>query len=103
MTIDGQSEAFRRIAERGFGRGELAVLDELVYPGLVQHERGVSDSNGLDAVKQRLQLLHAGFPDLSATVEDTFGSADRVCARVRWSGTRSGEFAGIPATGRTAT
>lgn len=96
-------ERFRRISEDGFGTGDLAVLDELVAPDIVQHEPGPGQGDGLESIKAKVRMLHAAFPDLTATVADIFGVDDRVCARVTWSGTHTGEFAGLRPTGRTAT
>ena len=44
--------------------------------------------------------FYAGFPDARHHVEDVFATNDRVALRVVIRGTHSGNFFGIPATGR---
>jgi predicted ester cyclase len=41
-----------------------------------------------------------GFPDLRITVEDAVGEGDLVAQRVHFAGTHTGEFQGLPPTGR---
>jgi predicted ester cyclase len=39
---------------------------------------------------------------VSATIEDSFAAGDRICARVTFRGTNTGEFQGMPPTGKQA-
>jgi predicted ester cyclase len=43
------------------------------------------------------------FPDLHLTVEDTVGEGDLVAQRIRFAGTHTGEFQGLPPTHRKVT
>jgi predicted ester cyclase len=47
------------------------------------------------------RLYIAAFPDLRFDPEDVLASGDKVVARVRVTGTHTGEFMGMPATGRS--
>ena len=51
--------------------------------------------------RQGIDVALAAFPDLRAEVKDCFGAGDRVAVRLVFHGTHTGEFLGIPATGRT--
>lgn len=44
--------------------------------------------------------FYAGFPDIRHVVEDTVAVDDRVVTRFTLHGTHTGDFMGIPATGR---
>ena len=46
-------------------------------------------------------MMRHAFPDLQAHLEDIFAAQDKVAVRLRFRGTHSGEFLGMPATGRT--
>lgn len=98
-----QSKAlYRRLMEEGANRGELAAFDEIMAPDLVEHEAlppGIPQTR--DGVKQLFGLLRSAFPDLHVTIEDEMADRDMVAARITFRGTHRGEFAGIPATGRT--
>jgi predicted ester cyclase len=47
--------------------------------------------------------LRTAFPDIRYTVEDTIECGDKSVGRLTASGTMSGDFAGMPATGKHAT
>ncbi len=53
-----------------------------------------------DAWTQFLAGFVEGFPDLHLTVEDTAGDGDLVAQRIHFEGTHTGEFQGLPATGK---
>lgn len=48
-----------------------------------------------------LRALFAAFPDIKSEVEDVIAEGDRVAIRSRMTGTHTGEFMGVPATGKT--
>jgi steroid delta-isomerase-like uncharacterized protein len=49
------------------------------------------------------RMFYEAFPDLYHTVEDTVADEDRVAVQFTLRGTHTGDFAGIPATGRPIT
>ena len=55
---------------------------------------------GRDNVKAYLQSFLTALPDIKLTVEDIFGEGDRVFSRARLEGTNTGEFNGMPPTGK---
>jgi predicted ester cyclase len=97
--------AFTRLFEDVFTRGDLAVADELVAPEIIDHQFAPDGHPGRtmtrDQFKQFVRALRASIPDLRYTVEDAAQAGDRVWLRVRARGTDSGtgQF-GHPPTGR---
>ena len=65
-----------------------------------RYEVNGEESDGEAAVRDLLQELMAGFPDFKAEVGNTYHADDAVIGEARVTGTHSGEFAGVPATGR---
>jgi steroid delta-isomerase-like uncharacterized protein len=55
---------------------------------------------GPDTWRQGAEVMKRGFPDIEAHVEDIFAAQDRVAVRLTFRGTHSGQFLGVPATGR---
>ena len=47
-------------------------------------------------------MMLAAFPDMRMAVEDVIASGDKAVARVTVTGTNTGEFMGMPATGKSA-
>jgi steroid delta-isomerase-like uncharacterized protein len=77
----------------GFGE-HLAddFVEHEVMPGLAPTKAGVQDFF-------RMQL--AAFPDLHFAAEDVLASGEKAVARVRYTGTNTGAFMGMPATGKS--
>jgi steroid delta-isomerase-like uncharacterized protein len=57
--------------------------------------------HGHEVWRQGFELMKRAFRDLQAHVEDIFAAEDKVAVRLRFRGTHSGEFLGVPATGRS--
>jgi steroid delta-isomerase-like uncharacterized protein len=76
---------------------DLGVLDEVVHPDVTFH--GMEIDN-LEQLKVKGREIQAAFPDVVLTVDHLVAEADRVAALVTARGTHTGEFEGIPATGR---
>lgn len=53
-----------------------------------------------EGYKQVGYAFLAGFPDINVTILDQIEEDGKVVSRVRWAGTHTGEFNGIPPTGR---
>jgi steroid delta-isomerase-like uncharacterized protein len=84
--------------------GLEAVLEthERIYdPELVAHFPGMPPID-TEGHKQYSAVMYEAFPDLNRPVDDLIASQDIVVARWRAEGTHSGEFQGLPPTGRFA-
>src|SRR5207245_10070787 len=89
---------YRRLVEEGVSQGDLAVCDELVAPGRIEHQRGAA-GEGPEGAKNTIKYLRAAFPDFHITIDDLVAVGDKVWARQRGGGTNLGSFAGHPPTG----
>jgi steroid delta-isomerase-like uncharacterized protein len=58
---------------------------------------------GSEAWTRFLSGFVEAFPDLQLTVEDAVGEGDLVAQRIRFEGTHTGEFQGLPPTHRKVT
>ena len=88
----------RRIIE-AFSTGDLAVIDELVAPDCIEHQRG--NNPGSDGAKQVIRFLHHGMSDFSLTIEDLVADGDMVWTRNRARGENTGSIMGNPPSGRS--
>jgi predicted ester cyclase len=89
----------RRMFEEVINLGKLELVDELFDPEFVSETpQGAFDREGF---KQYVEGWRAGFPDVYCEVGDFVEEGDRVAWSVRAKGTHTGEFMGIPATGRS--
>lgn len=74
------------VLDRIFTHNDPTVLDE--HPGLTETVKMMS-------------RRAAAFPDLTMRVETVIADGDRVSYFVRCKGTHLGDFAGVPATGKS--
>jgi len=89
------------LIETGFNRGDLSIVDRIVDPSFVEHQRLPPGApTNQDAVRAIIGALREGFPDFHLAIEQIDEVDDRVWLRMRGTGTHKGEFLGLAATGR---
>lgn len=81
----------RRFVEEVWNRGDLAVADEVLAPGFVNHDGDPSRTTDREGFKRFVVGLRAAVPDIAFTVEDMVGEGEKVATRVRVRGTRDGK------------
>ena len=81
-------------------QGNLADLDEVVAANVIDHNPEPGQAPGLEGVRQALTMWRVAFPDLEMVAEDMIAEGDKVVARLVMRGTNSGEFMGMPSTGK---
>ena len=107
MSPDDNKTIVRRIFNEFWVRGNVQVLDELLADDCVNYEQSNPELRGKEACKEwanGVRLANGqGFPDLDLKAEDFVAEGDKVAKRWVFRGTQSGEYAGIPPTGKTVT
>ena len=103
MSTEENKNVVRRLYEtinEAVSTGKLELLDAIIAPNVEDHNPAPGQGSGIDGVRQAFGMSHDAFPDMHITVEDMIAEGDLVVARVTARGTNTGEFAGIPATGK---
>jgi steroid delta-isomerase-like uncharacterized protein len=81
--------------------GNAGECMALAAPDLIMNLAELPEpQRGLQVWRQGFETMKQAFPDLQAHIEDIVATGDKVAVRLRFRGTHSGEFLGIPATGR---
>jgi len=88
MSLEKNKAIIRRYTE-ACNKKDLALLDELVAP---DYFHSAFQLRGREAYKQFETMLWKAFPDLHETNEDFIAEGDRVCYRIRLTGTHKGEL-----------
>ena len=104
MSIEQNKQIALRYAKDGWGTmpNWERVWDELVSPDVVHHfNSSPQPIIGLEANKEFNASLFQGFPDIKQTIEDVVAEGDKVMYRTTMEGTHTGEFLGIPPTGKS--
>jgi steroid delta-isomerase-like uncharacterized protein len=87
---------------QAFNAGDADECLALAAPDLIINLAELPEPrHGREAWRQGFEMMRRAFPDLQAHIEDIFGAQDKVAVRLRFRGTHSGDFLGLPATGRT--
>jgi steroid delta-isomerase-like uncharacterized protein len=87
-----------RFVEEVQNRHNLAALDELFSPDLIDHS-GLANP-GLEGTRAFFTMMFLAFPDMRFTIQQQMAEGDRVMTHKRFHGTHLGPFMGIPATGK---
>src|SRR5437868_1352263 len=104
MTTEQNKALIRRWVEEGWNKGNLAVVDEIYAPNVVQHDpNSPLPVNSSEALRQYVSGYRAAFPDLTFTIDDLIGEGDKVLWRFTSQGTHSGPLGPLPATGKHGT
>jgi steroid delta-isomerase-like uncharacterized protein len=91
-----------RTGFQAFNGGDADQCLALAAPDLIINLAELPEPQyGHDVWRQGFELMKRAFPDLQAHIEDIFAAQDKVAVRLRFRGTHSGEFLGLPATGRS--
>jgi steroid delta-isomerase-like uncharacterized protein len=92
-ALSGMYERINAHDVDGFG--------EYLADDFVEHEETPGLSPTKDGLKQFFTMYIAAFPDLRMEPEDVLPSGDKIVARVKFTGTNTGDFMGMPATGKS--
>lgn len=93
-------ELTRRTWEEMLTRPDLAALADVVDPNVVNHDTRPGVPGGRDGVLQTIQWLHSAFTDQRYEVHHLIGEDDMVVIHATLHARHSGEFMGVPPTGR---
>lgn len=92
--------AARRVLEEIFPRNDETALREAVTDDFVNHEAPPDVPPGPDSVIFFMHLLDRAFSDQRWDIEKVISEGDTVAIYCRHSGRHTGDFFGLPATGR---
>jgi steroid delta-isomerase-like uncharacterized protein len=104
MTEENK-KAIRRIVEEVFENGAMNVIDELIAEDFLdhslQHSRFFAVTADREGFRQLVREVRAGLSDLEVSVDLIVAEGDLVAARVNARAVHSGQFWGVPATGKS--
>jgi steroid delta-isomerase-like uncharacterized protein len=98
--IEDNKTIARRYYEEVLTGGNVGALDRLAAEDYIEHDPFPGQGNGRADLKARVGYLLSAFSPLRFTIEDVIAEGDKVVVRWMNAGTHSGNFMGIPATGK---
>ena len=86
-----------------FNEGKIELADELISPDFVFNIPGGGEVKGPEGFKQMVLMTRNALPDLHYDLDGMVAEGDWVVARYTLNATHTGDFLGIPATGKKFT
>ena len=99
MSIEKNKKVVRRYQEI-YNSNNLDALTEVVSEELRTPKIMPGIPSGIEGAKVAHQIMLMGFPDYQTMIDDLIAEGDKVVARITMSGTHTGVFMGISATGK---
>lgn len=103
-TLEQNKEIVQQILDEFWRAGKTSVLDQLLAADVTNHELSKEPVSGRDAYKAWAngfrQVTATGFPDLEIALDALVAEGDLVAKRWTFHGTHTGEYMGLPASGR---
>ncbi|MCA1833264.1 MAG: ester cyclase [Actinomycetota bacterium] len=100
MSTAQNKELARRLYEEVLNKGDLDAIDDMFVEEYDEHDPLPGQGTGRQGARDRFTALKTGM-DPHFTLEDIIAEGDKVVVRWTNNGTNVGEFAGMPATGRS--
>ena len=101
---DGAKQVFTRYFDEVTNKGRLDLVDEIFATEYAHHDPANPDEaiGGVGDVKFHLTALRNAFPDINFQIDDMVEDGDTIV--VRWTAhcTHTGDYFGIPPTGKSA-
>jgi predicted ester cyclase len=98
-TTDTNKAIVRRFVDEVFVAGRLESVDDLVAPDFVPHS-WPGTGPGPGELKRAMSRVFAGLSDVTMTIEGMIAEGDLVAVRLTAHAVQSGEFMGLPPSGR---
>ena len=101
-TLEQNKVLVRRFIDEVFLKGDFGAVDELLADDFVPHTWG-KVGGGKAELKAAIERVSAGLSDPSMTIDDMIAEDDRVVVRLTSHATQTGEFMGMPPSGKSYT
>ena len=99
MSAEENAAVVRRL-EDAFIANDVATIDAVCDPRLIDHNPAPGQEPTLAGFKQTIAGYKAVFPDLRLDLQAVISQGDLTATRWAVEGTQQAEFFGIPATGK---
>ena len=103
MSTEENKATNRRLYEEVINQKNLTAIDGLAGVDYVSHSFPPGLPPGREGLKVFVSVFHAAFPDGNITIDHMIAEGDTVATRLTFRGTHTGDFQGIPATGKKVT
>jgi steroid delta-isomerase-like uncharacterized protein len=93
-------ETVRQAVEELWNQDKLDQVEKYYADDFVFHTEGGDVQRGPDSIRQWLNTTHGAIPDINYHLDAVYGEDDKVALRYTVKGTHTGDFRGLPPTGK---
>ena len=98
-TLD-RTARIRSAWQAAWDQGRVEALDELLSPGYVRRRGPAAAPQDREQFKDSVRAIREAFPDLHTEIEEIVEDGEELAIRWRSTGSHTGDFLGVPPTGR---
>jgi steroid delta-isomerase-like uncharacterized protein len=102
-SVPDNKSLVRRYYAEVWNAWSAPALEELISPDIAFHGSIGTAVRGIAEFKQYVSRIRSAFPDFYNHIEELIAEAEKVAARLTYTGTHRGELFGFPGTGRKIT
>ncbi len=99
--VEANIKAYSNVWEEIMNKGKLAMFNDSNFTRDVVMHASPADVVGIDSAKAYYANFLTGFSNIQFTIKDIFGQGDKLVKYWNFKGTHTGNFFGIPATGKS--
>jgi len=100
--VEDNIKMYTNVWDEILNKGNIDMIDTHFASNYV-NKTVTSTVNGQAEAKEFFGAFLTGFSDIEFVVDEIFGVDDRIVKRWTFNGTHTGEFSGVPATGKRIT
>ncbi len=100
--VEDNIKMYTNVWDEILNKGNIDMIDTHFASNYV-NKTVTSTVNGQAEAKEFFGAFLTGFSDIEFVVDEVFGVNDRIVKRWTFNGTHTGEFSGVPATGKKIT
>ena len=98
--VEANIKKYSHVWDEIINKGKLDMFNDSNFTKDVVMHASPTDIVGIDSAKAYYANYLTGFSNTSLTIKDVFGQGDKLVKHWTFSGTHTGVFFGIPATGK---
>ncbi len=101
MTSEDLKAVFRELIEVEISQRRFELTERLVHPEFFDHTNPPGMQRGIEGHRAIVSLFHSAFSEIDWRCDDLIAEGEKVVARTTFRARHTGDFFGIPPTGRT--
>ena len=99
-TVEANIKMYTHVWDEIINKGKLDMFNDSNFTKDVVMHASPNDIVGIDSARAYYANYLTGFSNITFTIKDVFGQGDKLVKHWNFTGTHTGVFFGIPATGK---